>query len=206
MQQCIAEVTCRVAALYVQADGIYSAMPDVDPWPEQRDARKYLGNVPVVAHPPCASWGRYAKPTTSSTAKGPLRGDDAGCFAAALAAVRRCGGVIEHPAGSEAWSAHGMPGPMELPDTFSGWTLPVFQSWWGHVAIKPTWLYIVGNDRACIYPGPLNKGTRPLEHLSKKQRAATPLPFARFLVELAASCSPLLASSMIAKRNNLERQ
>ena len=30
-------------------------------------------------------------------------GDDAGCFAHALAAVRRCGGVLEHPKDSHAW-------------------------------------------------------------------------------------------------------
>jgi len=80
----------RVAALFVQSSGVYAAMPDVDPWPEERDARTYTGTLPVVAHPPCASWGRYSKPTTSSTARGPLRGNDAGCFAAALSAVRRC--------------------------------------------------------------------------------------------------------------------
>ncbi len=33
----------RVAALYVQADGVYSAMPDVDPWDQARDARTYPG-------------------------------------------------------------------------------------------------------------------------------------------------------------------
>lgn len=97
------------------------------------------------------------------------------------------GGVIEHPAGSGAWQAHGLPGPMEQADAHGGWTLPVFQAWWGHEAIKPTWLYIVGAPRACIYPAPLAAGTRPLEHMSKRQRAATPLPFARWLVELAAS-------------------
>lgn len=177
----------RVAALFVQSHGVYAAMPDVDAWPEERDARTYAGSIPVVAHPPCASWGRYSKPTPASAARGPLRGDDAGCFAAALAAVRRCGGVIEHPAGSAAWPAHGLPEPMEAADSFGGWTLEVHQSWWGHCAIKPTWLYIVGTSRVCVYPAALGGGLRPLEHLSKGQRAATPLAFARWLIELAAS-------------------
>lgn len=158
VQQTLFGVGCRVAALFVQTDGIYTAMPDVDPWPEERDARTYSGTLPVVAHPPCASWGRYAKPTPESTAKGPLRGDDAGCFAAALGSVRRCGGVIEHPAGSEAWNAYALPGPMEAPDAFGGWTLPVYQCWWGHDAIKPTWLYLVGITRACIFPAPIGLG------------------------------------------------
>jgi hypothetical protein len=186
-QQLIPGVAHRVAALYVQPMGVYAAMPDVDAWPEERDARAYAGDLPVVAHPPCASWGRYSRPTPDSAAKGPLRGDDGGCFAAALAAVRRCGGVIEHPAGSAAWEAHGMPGPMDQMDSHGGWTLPVFQSWWGHCSIKPTWLYLVGVDRCSVAPAPLGGGIRPLENLSKTQRAATPLAFARWLVELAAA-------------------
>lgn len=181
MSQQLLPCVRRVAALFVQEHGVYDSMPDVDPWPESRDARTYTGNLPVVAHPPCASWGRYAKPTPSSTAKGPLRGDDAGCFAAALAHVRRCGGVIEHPQGSEAWNAHGLPGSMEKADDFGGWTLPVFQSWWGHQAIKPTWLYIVGVDRVCVFPASLGGGgptTRAHEQGSAGRNAAALRPVA----------------------------
>jgi len=49
-----------VAALYVQANGCYKGLPDVDPWDEVRDARKYDGPYPVVAHPPCSRWCRLA--------------------------------------------------------------------------------------------------------------------------------------------------
>jgi hypothetical protein len=187
MQLLIPGLGHRVAALFVQEDGVYAAMPDVAAWPESRDARTYPGPLPVVAHPPCASWGRYSKPSPDSTARGPLRGDDGGCFLAALNAVRTWGGAIEHPAGSAAWGAYGLPGPMAPLDAHGGWTLPVYQSWWGHEAIKPTWLYLVGVERACIYPAPLTANIRPLEHMGKVQRAASPLPFARWLVELAAS-------------------
>jgi hypothetical protein len=42
-----------IAALYVQTGGCYFNLPDVEPWDEARDARKYAGPWPVVAHPPC---------------------------------------------------------------------------------------------------------------------------------------------------------
>lgn len=138
----------RVAALFVQVDGVYATMPDVDPWPQERDARTYPGDMPVVAHPPCGTWGHYHQ-------KAGGLGNDGGCFAAALASVRRWGGVIEHPANSHAWDAYDLPRPMDGMDAHRGWTLAVFQHWWGHAAIKPTWLYIVGNERTCIYPGPI---------------------------------------------------
>jgi hypothetical protein len=47
-----------IAALYVETDGCYFGLPDVDPWDEQRDARLYGGPWPVVAHSPCERWGR----------------------------------------------------------------------------------------------------------------------------------------------------
>ena len=48
-----------IAALYVETNGVYYGLPDVDPWDEARDARLYNGPHPVVAHPPCQRWGRY---------------------------------------------------------------------------------------------------------------------------------------------------
>lgn len=41
-----------IAALYVQTGGCYFGLPNVDPWDVHRDARKYDGPWPVVAHPP----------------------------------------------------------------------------------------------------------------------------------------------------------
>ena len=48
-----------IAALFVESHGAYFGLPHVDPWDEPRDARRYSGPLPVVAHPPCQRWGRY---------------------------------------------------------------------------------------------------------------------------------------------------
>jgi hypothetical protein len=138
-----------IAALYVAADGAYANLPGVEVWDEARDARTYAGTHPVVAHPPCQRWGRYwhgspMKPHQHA------KGNDAGCFAAALASVRRWGGVLEHPAHSHAWFAHGLPWPAASGgwqrDIDGGWCCHVEQGWYGHPARKATWLYAVAPD------------------------------------------------------------
>ena len=193
-----------VAALFVQHNGAYS-VPGVDPWPEWRDARLYNGPFPVVAHPPCERWGNFAAGGPSPYSKRSMPGEDGGCFESALASVRRWGGVLEHPAGSELWAAAGLPLPGHLPDDFGGWTLEVEQWVWGHRAIKPTWLYIAG-PKVGHYPAlPTPAMSRPsgssartvggareggarsmLERLPKTQRHITPPAFAAWLVELVS--------------------
>jgi hypothetical protein len=80
-----------VAALYVEKNGVYAGLPDVDVWDEERDARLYEGPWPVVAHPPCARWSVLWPLVLKATGIRP--GEDGGCFEAALTAVRQYGGV-----------------------------------------------------------------------------------------------------------------
>lgn len=139
-----------IAALYVERDGAYSDLPGVDPWDEARDARLYAGPHPVVAHPPCQRWGRFWHGSTRKPHRFKL-GDDGGCFAAALASVRRWGGVLEHPADSRAWAHHGLNPPPRsggwvAADWLGGWTCYIEQGFYGHESRKPTWLYASGVD------------------------------------------------------------
>lgn len=195
-----------IAALFVQTGGCYFGLPNADPWDRGRDARKYAGPWPVVAHPPCERWGRYwgGSPTTWPRLK---LGDDDGCFAAALAAVRRWGGVLEHPEGSHAWRAFDLNTPPRnggwvTADWEGGWTCCVEQGYYGHPARKATWLYT-----ARLTPPPLKWGRAPgdflppghrtpaeraraiktgiCQRLSKRQRAATPVPFRDLLISIA---------------------
>lgn len=103
-----------VAALYVADGGCYYGLPSVEPWDETKDARTYDGPWPVVAHPPCQRWGKmyFGQPlTVKRTGVRKIKGDDGGRFKAALAAVRRWGGVLEHPEKSHAWDHFGLNKP-----------------------------------------------------------------------------------------------
>lgn len=207
-----------VDALYVDPKGIYPRLLGPEHcWDEARDARTYAGPGPVVAHPPCARWSRLAPSVFARTGKEEHRpGNDGGCFASALASVRKFGGVLEHPAGSHAWAHHGMVPPTgehraepgwykDAPSTDPWdcqeyWTCEVWQSAYGHLAPKRTWLlyvgarppfeldwrqlpgtHVVGGDSAKRRA--LGDAAPP--RLTAKQNIATPEPFARTLIALA---------------------
>lgn len=194
--------TNRIAALFVQADGVYSTMPGVDLWPESRDARTYAGDLPVVAHPPCQRRGRLGACNYARWGGEHNRpGNDAGCFAAALASVRRVGGVLEHPAKSHAWDTFGLAIPRSIgwQRSGDGWTCEVWQSAYGHKANKATWLYYHGSVQPADLRWDRPRGTHQVGFqdqrgkglnkptLSKRDANATPPEFARVLIDLAAS-------------------
>jgi len=139
-----------ISALFVEVGGCYdSELFDV--WTVERDARLYRGHNPVVAHPPCQRWGRFWHGSPCKPHQFRL-GEDAGCFASALTAVRNYGGILEHPAGSKAWKYFGLRHPKQalgwIPaDDFGGWTCQIDQKHYGHQAPKPTWLYAVNTLR-----------------------------------------------------------
>lgn len=143
-----------IAALYVDNGGSYYGLPGVDPWDEARDARKYPGPHPVVAHPPCQRWGKLwaGQPLhIKKTGERKTLGDDGGCFAASLAAVRTWGGVIEHPWGSQAWPHFNLNTPPRIggwimADFLGGWTCCIEQGRYGHYSRKPTLIYAFGVD------------------------------------------------------------
>jgi hypothetical protein len=193
-----------VAALFVEANGIYAGLPGVDIWDEARDARTYAGPHPVVAHPPCSRWCRLAGLVEARW--GHKRGDDGGCFASALAAVRRYGGVLEHPAYSDAWSTFGLPRPSRYGGWqrgfCGGWAAHVEQGRYGHPAKKATWLYAFGVSELPSLRWGFNPDQRSKALVSwcgnhvasderrprvgKKVAAATPIEFRDLLISIAS--------------------
>ncbi len=187
----------QVAALFVRADSVYT-MAGVDAWDIDRDARKWPGGWPVVAHPPCRAWGRlrhFAKP----------RDDEKALAIWAVEQVRRWGGVLEHPAGSTLWKHQNLAEVGRI-DEHGGRTISADQYRWGHLAEKDTRFYVVGltyPELVEMLPRPktgrpafvvcnshgIRKGEpgyRP--HIGKDAREHTPPALAEWLVELARRC------------------
>ncbi|RXN88218.1 hypothetical protein C7R54_15510 [Achromobacter aloeverae] len=182
-------------------------MPGCDVWDIERDALRWAGGAPVVAHPPCRAWGRLshmAKP----------RPGEKDLARWAVSQLRIWGGVLEHPNGSKLWADQNLPMPGAPADQYGGWTLGISQHWWGHRAEKKTLLYIIG-CRPCDIPDlpsiSLGSGTHVIAQDTRKgnggrrlkkgdlgwrpfvthaERERTPPELAAWLVELARRCAP----------------
>jgi hypothetical protein len=101
--------------------------------------------------------------------------------------LRRCGGVLEHPAHSRLFAAAGLPTPGQSDGNL--WTIEVWQAWWGYPMRKATWLCFcnvpIERVRVPLILHPHGCDRRRQQLMSKHQRAATTEAFARWLVEAA---------------------
>jgi len=180
-----------VAVLFARSDSVYKSLPFCDVYDIDRDARRFDGLEPVIAHPPCRGWGRLR--TFSSHTP-----EELDLARLAVSKVRLNGGVLEHPYGSALWEDQRLPQPGHV-DQYGGFTLPLFQNWFGHRAAKATLLYIVGvapgnvpsipftiakPSHVCgAFSGNSEEVRRP--EISKAEREQTPVAFAVWLLDLA---------------------
>lgn len=138
---------------------------------------------------------------------GHKRGEDGGCFASALLSVRTFGGVLEHPAYSDAWQAFGLlvpprSGGWVKSATCGGWTAHVEQGRYGHPAKKATWLYAQSRHLPTLRWGSIaDQQSKALvswcgnhvgsgEHrprIGKAKASATPPEFREVLLSIARS-------------------
>lgn len=181
---------CNVSALFVRTDSIYKSL-EIDCWDIERDARLWPGGNPIIAHPPCRAWGKlkaFAKP----------RPDERQLAIWSIEQIRKYGGVLEHPRHSSLWKEMNLPTGKQI-DQFGGFSICVNQFWWGHLAEKKTLLYICGVKPHNIPKIPLrfdlieyvvttSKKKNGKKEISKKMREATPIEFAKWLIELASRC------------------
>ena len=141
------------AVLFARTDSEYKNYECFDVYDINRDARTFCKRLPVLAHPPCRAWGmlsHMAKP----------REDEKQLAFFALAQVRLNGGVLEHPSASRLWKEACLPIEGLFVDEFGGFTIEIDQHDFGHVANKPTKLYICGIDKSELPQLPKRKYKR----------------------------------------------
>lgn len=184
----------KVAVLFARSDSIYKSIPGCDVYDIDRDALTFPGGMPVIAHPPCRSWGRLSHMANPRAGERELA-------LWAVDQVRQWGGVLEHPAGSKLWKEKPLPEPGTR-DEFGGFTLVVSQWWFGHRCEKMTRLYICGISIREVPEMGLRLGEPEYvvarsrknrfnkKEIGKAEREHTPEPFARFLVKIASQCRP----------------
>lgn len=191
-----------VAILFARSDSVYKTMPGCDVWDIDRDARRWPGGGPVVAHPPCRLWA-----SLRTKSKAPPEEKELARWA--MGQVRAWGGVLEHPWLSSLWDEFGLrpknprsAAHVIYPDAFGGFLLPVNLFDFGFQAKKRTGIYMVGCRPSLAPAKPLRLGEathtiglwsgrdrgacRP--SIAKKQFDATPPEMAEWLVELARRC------------------
>jgi hypothetical protein len=194
----------KIAALYVEKGGCYFGNDNIDPWDIVRDARLYDGLLPVVAHPPCQLWTRFAHVNFARWGGEHNRpSNDGGCFFHALETVRKCGGVLEHPAFSDAWKMYNLSRPQKIgwnKVSDQEWVCEVWQSAYGHKARKRTWLFYCGINKPKELRWERIQGTHQIgghdqrgkernkPTISGKAASATPLDFRDDLIKLAMDC------------------
>lgn len=181
----------KISILFTRKDSVYKTLCD-DVWDIERDARNWPGGNSIVAHPPCRMWGqlrKFAKPLP----------DEKNLAIQSIKWIREFGGVLEHPKSSLLWEEMLLPYPGEI-DEWGGYSICVDQFWWGHRAKKSTLLYIVGCDKKDLPAIPIKfdrieyvvrfskKNSANKKEITKRERDATPIDFAKWLIEVAKKC------------------
>ncbi len=180
----------KPSALYVQKDSIYKDL-GIDCYDEQRNALTYTGSNPVICHPPCRLFSKLKHFSKAPACEKLLA-------YSSIIIVRQNGGVLEHPVGSSLWEEMKLPYPGKY-DQYGGFSICVNQSWFGHKAEKKTLLYICGitaseipdyeiNFNAIEFTVSSSKKRTQKKEITKRERSATPIKFAKFLIELASKC------------------
>jgi hypothetical protein len=118
----LVERTGAVAALWVREDTVYRTL-GLDVWPASRNARLFHGPGPIIAHPPCGPWGKFAWNCKYQEKKDGM---------IAMLLVHKFGGVVEQPSSSSLFREYGCPcGSLTL----------INQADYGHPIKKPTRLF-----------------------------------------------------------------
>lgn len=127
-------------------------------------------------------------------------GNDGGTFKSALNNVRRCRGVLEHPAFTKAWAAYDLVAPVGIGWNqiyHTEWVCEIWQSAYGHRCRKRTWLFYCGDYPPYEGKWERQEGTHQIGFhdqrgknrnkptVGKREASESPHEFAEWLICLA---------------------
>lgn len=137
---------------------------ELDLYDEERDLRNFDYSCPVITHAPCAQWSRLRKQARVNEEQRQLAFF---CYDA----VRRCGGIFEHPSGSQF-----MREVIGYKNCIS-----VDQHWWNYPTRKRTYLYFNGFGQVAT---PLNFDhyRTTLDKVNPGDRSTTTMTFNLWLI------------------------
>lgn len=164
----------NIAILCTHKNSHYSEFANTECFDRSRDCRTFVGNEPVIAHPPCRGWTRFGKAMGAKPRPGEK---DLAYFC--LERVITNGGVLEHPFESEfAIEAEKLEGLK---------TVVVDQEWWGMWCRKRTRLLMPKHYLVPEFPfdliGHVGK-EKTYREWANKDASITPLEFCKWLIEL----------------------
>jgi hypothetical protein len=184
-----------ITVLCVRKDSIYKKL-GCDCYDQDRDMNTWAGGNAVIAHPPCAQWGKFRQFATNDPGEKILA-------MKCIELVRLFGGILEHPASSKLFDKI-LPLPGQT-DEWGGYSICINQHWFSHPCEKKTLLYIVNCAEKELPPIPLcldavqyviapcktKKGNFPngKKTLSKSRRDKTPIDLATWLIRVAEKCN-----------------
>ena len=184
-----------VSVLFTRERSIYKQL-GADCWDIKRNALMVPKNRVYIAHPPCRAWGDFyavAKP----------REGERELAIWAVDMIREYGGVLEHPVTSRLWKEKNLPQPGRT-DEFGGFTICIDQHWFGHRAIKKTFLYIVGCKMKDLPEIPYNLDAiqTTVERMCRAERERTPDKLARWLLQVGDIIQVVISEGITQKRKN----
>lgn len=179
----------KFPALFIDKNSLYKNH-NFDCYDEDRDALTFINseNKPIICHPPCRLFSKMRSFSKASFNERIL------AFYA-IGAVRKYGGIVEHPEGSNLFKLTKCDLNGNI-DNYGGFLRKYFMSDFGFPARKPTLLYFVGISPKEVPSQPLNfnrieftisssksiKKTGKKE-INKKIRAQSPSEFIEFIYE-----------------------
>ena len=169
----------RYVALYCRSDSPYKNRSHFDVYDKERNALTYKGPLPVVAHPPCRTWGKLKHMALRNVENaGAIRHKEQQLALHALEQVYKWGGVLEHPRDSVIWK-------LIQPHMDNCQVLELNQYDYGHVASKPTNLLVYPKVKIPTMEMPKLRPPRiNVAAASINQREKTPEKMIDFIEEI----------------------